>query len=59
MEREYKVTPYQLYAILFLAKVVTMLTYSNKFSHSKSIWDYTISSICLFTFAKYLFFLIF
>lgn len=48
MEREYKVTPYQLYAILFLAKVVTMLTYSNKFSHSKSIWDYTISSICLF-----------
>lgn len=48
MEREYKVTPYQLYAILFLAKIVTMLTYSNKFSHSKSIWDYTISSICLF-----------
>ena len=48
MEREYKITPYQLFATLFLIKVVTMLTYSNQFSGSDSIWDYSISAIITF-----------
>lgn len=48
MEREYKITPYQLFSILFLIEVVTLLTYSNKFSNSNSIWDYTVSAVVLF-----------
>ena len=48
MEREYKITPYQLFSILFLIKVVTMLTYSSQFSGSISIWDYSISAVVTF-----------
>lgn len=51
MEREYKITPYQLFSILFLIKIVTLLTYSNKFSNSSTVWDYTLSSVGMFILA--------
>lgn len=48
MEREYKITPYQLFSILILIKIVTMLTYSGRFSGSDSVWNYTVSLLGVF-----------